>query len=93
MQAAVDGAGAGQRVAIGMIDHPTNPRAPVPWYNKSGNGFNYMNAAFLFHEQVTVKRGESLKFNYRMCYRDGEWTRDEFKQLAEQFRASRPNVS
>jgi hypothetical protein len=93
MQAAVDGAGAGQRVSIGMIDHPSNPRSPVPWYNKSGNGFNYMNAAFLFHEPVTVKRGDSLKFNYRICYRDGEWSAAEFKHLAEEFRATKPAVS
>ena len=97
MQAAVDGGrasgGTGQRVSIGMIDHPTNPRSPVPWYNKSGNGFNYMNAAFLFHEPCIVKRGESLKFNYRICYRDGQWSATEFKQLADEFRATKPTVS
>jgi hypothetical protein len=93
MQASVDGAGTGQRVSIGMIDHPSNPRSPSPWYNKSGNGFNYMNAAFLFHEPLSAKRGESLKFNYRICYRDGVWTRDEFRQLAEQFRTTKPAVS
>ena len=89
MQGAVDGAGPGQRVSIAMIDHPRNPRSPVPWYNKSGNGFNYMNAAFLFHEPLVVKRGESLKFNYRILYRDGQWTRDEFKSIAEEFRAAK----
>jgi hypothetical protein len=92
MQASVDG-GVGRRVSIGMIDHPDNPRSPVPWYNKSGNGFNYMNAAFLFHEPLTVQRGESLRFNYRICYRDGEWTRDQFAQLADEFRAATPNES
>jgi hypothetical protein len=93
MQAAVDGAGAGQRVSIGMIDHPSNPRSPSPWYNKSGNGFNYMNAAFLFHEQMTIRRGESLKFNYRILYRDGQWTAGEFKKLANEFRAMKPSVT
>jgi len=93
MQAAVDGAGAGQRVSIGMIDHPGNPRTPSPWYNKSGNGFNYMNAAFLFHERLTVARGESLRFNYRILYRDGQWSTSEFKQLADEFRATKSNVS
>lgn len=93
MQAAVDGAGAGQRVSIAMIDHPGNPRSPSPWYNKSGTGFNYMNAAFLFHEPMTVARGESLKFHYRIPYRDGQWSTSEFKQLAEEFRATDPNAS
>lgn len=93
MQGAVDGGGPGQRVSMGMIDHPSNPRSPVPWYNKSGNGFNYMNAAFLFHEPLRLARGESLKFNYRILYRDGEWTLNEFQRLAAEFRASKPNVS
>jgi hypothetical protein len=85
MNADVDG-GPGQKVAMAMIDHPSNPRSPSPWYCKSGNGFNYMNAAFLFHEPMTLARGVTLRLAYRVLYRDGQWTANELAQLAAAFR-------
>ena len=86
MQGSVDG-GPGGKISLGMADHPANPRTPSPWYCKSGNGFNYMNAAFLFHEPMPLPRGQSLKFRYRIFYRDGLWTADEFASLAKTFAA------
>ena len=83
MQAKVDG-GAAQQVSIGMIDHPENPRASSPWYCKSGNGFNYMNPALLFHEPMSLKEGDVLRLRYRVMFRDGLWTPDEFAAAAEQ---------
>ena len=91
MQAAVDG-GRGQRVAVGFVDHPDNPRSPSPWYCKGANGFNYMNAAFLFHEGLNLPRGRSLRFRYRVAYRDGTWTADEFAEIAHAFRQTRENT-
>jgi hypothetical protein len=85
MHAKVDG-GADARIAIGMIDHPTNPRSPTPWYCKVGNGFNYMNAAFLFHEPMQLAKGQSLSFQYRFVYRDGVWDAKEFQAIADEFR-------
>jgi hypothetical protein len=87
MNAAVDG-GPGERVSLGMIDHPANPRSPSPWYCKSGNGFSFMNAAFLFHEPMKLAKNESLRFQYRVCYRDGSWSAQEFQSLANEFRES-----
>jgi hypothetical protein len=83
MQAKVDG-GAEQHVSIGMIDHPANPRSPSPWYCKSGNGFNYMNPALLFHEPMSLKEGDLLRLRYRVMHRDGFWTPDEFASAADQ---------
>jgi len=91
MQAKVDG-GPDQRVSLAMIDHPSNPRSPSPWYCKSGNGFNYMNPAFLFHEPMTLKKEQSLRFRYRVFYRDGCWSATEFAALANAFRAAEENV-
>ncbi len=88
MQGSVDG-GPGAKISLAMVDHPSNPRTPSPWYCKSGNGFNYMNAAFLFHEAMPLQRGQSLKFRYRIFYRDGLWTADEFANLAKAFRAEK----
>ena len=91
MQAKVDG-GVDRHVSLAMIDHPTNPRSPSPWYCKSGNGFNYVNAALLFHEPMSLKRSDALRFRYRVLYRDGLWTPGEFAQLAQEFRTSREDV-
>ena len=81
LQAKVDG-GAEQHVSIGMIDDPRNPRSPSPWYCKSGNGFNYMNPALLFHEPMYLKEGDALRLRYRVMYRDGLWSPDELAAAA-----------
>jgi hypothetical protein len=91
MQGKMDG-GADRQVSLGMIDHPANTRAPSPWYCKSGNGFNYMNAALLFHEPMTLKKGQSLRLRYRVMFRDGMWTADEFAAVAEAYRKVNPEV-
>lgn len=85
LQGKVDG-GPNRSVAIGIVDHPANPRGKTPWYGKSADGYVFFNAAFLFHEPMSVKRGETLTFRYRVLYRDGTWTADQFAQLANEFR-------
>jgi len=85
LQGSVDD-GPNQRVSLAFIDHPGNPRSPSPWYCKAANGYGaYMNAAFLFHEKMPVARGQSLRFRYRICYRDGTWSAGEFAKIAQEF--------
>ena len=83
MQAKVDG-GSEQHVSVALIDHPSNPRSPSPWYCKSGNGFNYMNPALLFHEPMSLREGDALRLRYRVMWRDGRWLPDEFAAAAAQ---------
>ena len=85
LEGRMDG-GADERVSIGMIDHPGNPRSPSPWYGKSNNGFTFLNAAFLFHEPLDVQKGEELHFRYKIVCRDGTWQPSEFQAIADQFR-------
>jgi hypothetical protein len=77
--------GVEQRVSVAMFDHPDNPRSPSPWYCKSEEGYVFMNAAFLFHEPMMLKAGQTLAFRYRTFYRDGVWTGGELARLAEEF--------
>lgn len=91
MQGLLDG-GKDLKAAIGMVDHPSNPRGPSPWYCKVGPEVNFMNAAFLFHQPMTVAKGEMLRFNYRVLYRDGHWTADAFDALADAYRATTPEA-
>ena len=78
--------GPDQTISLGMIDHPANPRSPSPWYCRTANGATFMNAAFLFHGLMTIKAGEALSFRYRVLFRDGAWTRDEFAAIAKTYR-------
>jgi hypothetical protein len=75
-----------QKVSIAMIDHPANPRSPTPWYNRASPGWNTMNPAFLFHEPLMLPHGQSLRFQYRLAYRDGLWDAAQFAALADEFR-------
>jgi hypothetical protein len=84
LQGQVDG-GKSEFVSIAMVDHPSNRRSPSPWYCKSANGFTFMNAAFLFHEPMSVNDQETLSFRYRVFYRDGLWNADEFNTLAAHY--------
>ncbi len=89
LEGLMDG-GKNQRVSLAMFDHPSNPRSPSPWYGKCINGYNFMNAAFLFHEPLQLGKGEALSFRYRILYRDGLWSPDELDQLSVVFTSSEP---
>jgi hypothetical protein len=85
----VDGA-AEARVCLGMIDHPTNPRSPSPWYGKAGQSYDFFNAAFLFHEPMSISKGREMRFRYRVLFRDGWWEAAEFDALAQSYWDSQP---
>jgi Methane oxygenase PmoA len=85
LQGKLDG-GRDRTAAIGIIEHPDNPRATTPWYGKCADGYVFFNAAFLFHEPMQVKKHETLTFRYRVLTRDGHWTHDAFAALAAEFR-------
>jgi len=64
----IDGA-RDSNVGIAMFDHPANPRHPTPFYGSTGAG-HYYNAAFLFHEPMQLKAGETLTQRYRVIVHD-----------------------
>jgi len=73
----LDGAEAG----VLLLDHPTNPRHPVPWYGSTraatygDEGWsNFLNAAFLWDSALTVPALELLAFRYRAVAHDGAWS-------------------
>lgn len=64
-----------------FLDHPSNARHPVPWYGATrsrvygDDGWsNYLNAAFLFHEPLSLAAGEELTLRYRVIPHDGAWS-------------------
>lgn len=71
---------------IAIMDHPSNPRHPTPWYGGTGPG-HYFNAAFLFHEPMNVERGQTLEFRYRALIHDGIWEHARLQDAYEQYAA------
>ncbi len=87
LHAKVDG-GPSRSVSVGFIEHPSNLRSPTPWYCRGVNGYNFMNAAFLFHEPLLLPANQSLQLRYRIYIRDGVWDKLDFARLADHFRQS-----
>lgn len=71
LSGAFDG-GLEKQGGVALFDHPGNVRHPSPWYGATGAG-HYLNAAFLFHEPLTVTVGETLRLRYRALIHDGQW--------------------
>ena len=64
-----------------FLDHPANARHPVPWYGATRSRVygedgwsNYLNAAFLFHEPLSLAAGEELTLRYRVTAHEGAWS-------------------
>jgi hypothetical protein len=80
-----------ERGGIALLDHPGNPRHPVPWYASTqaetyGDGWaNFVNAAFLWDASMTVAAHERLRLRYRTVVHDGEWDADTVDALHASF--------
>ncbi|HYH10988.1 MAG TPA: PmoA family protein [Thermomicrobiales bacterium] len=72
MSGPVDG-GPDLSAGLAMLDHPDNPRHPTPWYAGGAGSGNFLNAALLFHEPMTLGQGETLALRYRILIHDGIW--------------------
>ena len=73
---------ADKQAGIVIFDHPDNPRSPSPWYASTkadtyGDGWaNFVNAAFLWDDPLTLAANESLDLAYRVIVHDGQWDTD-----------------
>ena len=80
-----------ENIAIAMIDHPKNINYPTYWHARSyglfalnplgekvfSNGKKTLN--------FTLKKGESITFNYRVVVKSGELTAAELDKLTADF--------
>jgi hypothetical protein len=83
MSGAVDG-GIRPFAGLAFFDHPSNPRHPTPWYGATSPS-HYFNAAFLFHEPMTVAGGESLNLRYRVLIHDNQWEKDRLQTAYDDY--------
>ncbi len=73
-------------VGVALFDHPANPRFPTPWYASTRadtygqEGWsNFVNAAFLWDEPLSVPAGEALHLRHRVVVHDGAWAPDRIQ--------------
>ncbi|MBT7171819.1 MAG: hypothetical protein HN909_08635, partial [Phycisphaerales bacterium] len=80
----------GKPCGMAMLDHPTNPRYPSPWYVvlKPEKSFSYFNAAILCHEPMTIKKGQTVTLRYRVAVHNGQWTADQLNAAEATYRAT-----
>jgi hypothetical protein len=82
----------GAQAGVVLVDHPGNPRSPVPWYGSAradtyGEGWaNFVNAAFLWGGPLALGAGEPLRFRYRVVVHDGAWPLGRVDEVARSFR-------
>lgn len=83
-------------VGIAVLSAPDSPRHPVPWYASTraatygDEGWsNFLNAAFLWDEPMSVAAGEPLSFAYRVVVHDGIWDRQRVAAAHDDYVAAR----
>lgn len=80
LSGAVGGEDGDAPAGICILDSPSNPSHPVPWYASTraatygDEGWsNFVNAAFLWEGPVSVGAGDTISFDYRVIVHDGIW--------------------
>ena len=77
--------GRAEKAGVVFFDHPANPRTPTPWYASTradtyGEGWaNFVNAAFLWDEPLTLAADETIALSYRVIVHDGHWGLDRIR--------------
>ena len=63
----------GDSAGIGIIDHPSNPRHPSPWYAivNPDQPFYYYSPAFLHEQPFELSAGEKFELRYRIVVHSG----------------------
>jgi hypothetical protein len=76
---------------LAILDHPSNPRSPVPWYGSTsadtyGAGWaNFFNAAFLWDASMPVEADEPLRLRYRVVVHDRMWDASRLDRVWSEF--------
>jgi hypothetical protein len=82
-----------ERGGVSWFDHPDNPRHPTPWYGSTradtyGEGWaNFLNAAFLWDEPMSLAAEEPLVLRYALAVHDGWWDADRIEHVAAEYGA------
>lgn len=75
----------GKEAGIAVLDHPSNPRHPTPWYIILGQGMKYFSPAFLFYEPYTLEANDTLTLKYRILIHPGRTDTQFCEEQWQQF--------
>jgi hypothetical protein len=81
----------GQAAGVTLLDHPSNPRHPTPWFivrtPKPGHPFWYTNPALLCWEPLALSKGQTLELRYQILVHEGlcdrDWLDSQWKTFAQ----------
>jgi hypothetical protein len=63
----------GKAAGVAILDHPSNPRSPTPWYVIRSAEMSFFSPALLCFEPMTLRPGEGLTLRYRVIVHPGRW--------------------
>lgn len=69
------------------MDHPSNPRHPTPWHNWNDMTIN---ASPTFHEPLSLRKGESVRFAYRILVHAGNAEEADAESAWRRYAETRP---
>ncbi len=81
------GLAAGRPAGIAVLDHPSNPRSPSPWYVVRSAVMSFFNPALLSPATLSLRAGEKMTLRYRILVHPGRW--DAARLRAEHVRYAR----
>jgi hypothetical protein len=64
---------------IAILDHPTNPRHPTPWYVHDSKPMSFYSPSVLFNEALILGAGKSLKLSYRILIHSKPMSAEEIE--------------
>ena len=79
------GLAAGRPAGIAVLDHPSNPRSPSPWYVVRSAAMSFFNPALLSPAVLSLRAGEKMTLRYRILVHPGRWDAARITAEAERF--------
>ena len=82
----------GAEVGFAMLDHPSNPRFPTPWYaiTDAKQPFWFLNAAWIQRQPFDLPAAKNLQLRYRVLVHPQRWDGARLTAEAQRFAGETP---
>lgn len=75
----------GAPVGVAILDHPSNPRSPSPWYVIRSAEMSFFTPAVLCFQPLTLRAGDVIVLRYRVLVHPGRFDEARLKSEAARF--------
>ncbi len=75
----------GGPVGVAILDHPSNPRSPSPWYVIRSAEMSFFTPAVLCFQPLTLRAGDVIVLRYRVIVHPGRFDEARLKREAARF--------